>query len=202
MHDRLDHHGMNQDASLTAALRALPAETPPADAWQRLASRTRRRRNVRRVMWTGLPAALAAGIALAVAWPHLNLQHGMPAPVRIAQPQSPAAQQATPAQAVPTQAATAEELAALQASSRQWQTWVATLDHDGAPLDAQALAQAVSLQDRIGLVDLQLSAARDPESAADLWQQRITLLQRLGLLHLKPYTVAQQTRATQDTTLM
>ena len=200
MHDRLDHHRMNEDTELAEALRALPAETPPADTWQRLASRTRRRRNVRLALWSGLPAALAAGIALAVVWPHLDLQRGMPAPVRIAQPST--LPQATAPETTPSHAAPAADLAALQASSRQWQAWVATLDRDGAPLDPQALAQAVSLQDRIGLVDLQLSAARDPASAAGLWQQRITLLQRLGLLHLQPYAVAQQTRGAQDTTLM
>jgi len=189
MHDRLDHHRMNEDATLAAALRALPADTPPQDAWHQLATRTRRRRNARRVVWTGLPAALAAGIALVVAWPHVNLHRSMPAPVRIAQ-------QAAPQPTAQPQSAPTTSLAALQASSRQWQAWVATLDRDGAPLDAPALAQAVNLQDRIGLVDLQLSAARNPATVAGLWQQRITLLQQIGLLHLQPYMVAAQAQPT------
>jgi hypothetical protein len=69
------------------------------------------------------------------------------------------------------------------------------LDADGAPLNGRALAQAVALQDRIGMIDLQLSAARDPATLTDLWQHRITLLQRLGLLHLQPYEVAEQGRS-------
>jgi hypothetical protein len=85
------------------------------------------------------------------------------------------------------------DVAALQASSAQWQDWVQSLSRSGAPLDGRALASAVALQDRIGMVDLQLSAARTPATAAGLWQQRITLLQQLGLLHLQPYTVAEQT---------
>ena len=75
---------------------------------------------------------------------------------------------------------------------------VHALVRDGAPLDGQQLAQAVSLQDRIGLVDLQLSAAHNGATTADLWQQRITLLQQLGLLHLQPYLAASQGSASND----
>jgi hypothetical protein len=52
------------------------------------------------------------------------------------------------------------------------------------------------------MIDLQLSAARDPATLTDLWQHRITLLQRLGLLHLQPYAVAEQARATTDETII
>lgn len=188
MHDRLDHHRMNDEASLAAALRALPPCEPPHDTWPALAAQLRRRRAVRKTVWFTLPAAFAAGIALAFAWPHLQLRQSMPAPVRIA---SPAAANAPrdPHAAKPA----APDIAALQASSAQWQTWVQNLDRNGVPLDGRALASAVSLQDRIGVVDLQLSAARNPATVASLWQQRITLLQQLGLLHLQPYTVADQT---------
>jgi hypothetical protein len=183
MHDRLDHDHMNtrpnDDAALAAALRALPTSRPERDAWPDLAARIRRRRNTRRTVWFTLPAAFAASIALALLWPHGSMH--APAPVQLAQPTGGSAKQPADAQ-----------LATLQASSRQWQNWVQNLDDNGAPLDSHALAQAVSLQDRIGLVDLQLSAARDPATLTDLWQQRITLLQRLGLLHLQPYAVADQ----------
>ena len=74
--------------------------------------------------------------------------------------------------------------------------WI--LDRNGAPLDGRQLTQAVALQDRIGLVDLQLSAARYSSTTAGLWQQRITLLQQLGLLHLQPYLVATQRAASND----
>lgn len=187
MHDRLDHHGMNDmndEASLTAALRALPASAPPQDAWRNLSARIGRRRTVRRAVWFSLPAAFAAGVALAFAWPHLYLPTSSPAPAPVAQ---------TPSTAKPdTRPVT--DVAALQASSAQWQNWVQNLSHNGAPLDGRALANAVALQDRIGMIDLQLSAARSPATAAGLWQQRITLLQQLGLLHLQPYAVAEQTR--------
>ena len=186
MHDRLDHHGMNDmndEASLAAALRALPANTPPQEAWRNLSARIGRRRTVRRTVWFTLPAAFAAGVALAFAWPHLHLRAPSPPPARVAQAPSSAKPDTQPA----------PDVAALQASSAQWQNWVQSLSHDGAPLDGRALASAVALQDRIGMVDLQLSAARSPATAAGLWQQRITLLQQLGLLHLQPYMVAEQT---------
>ncbi len=189
MHDRLDHHGMNggmnNEASLTAALRALPACEPPHDTWPALAAQLRRRRTLRKTVWFTLPAAFAAGIALAFAWPHLHLRAPLPTPVRIAQPTAAAATR-------PSAAKPVTDVAALQTSSEQWQAWVQNLDRTGAPLDGRALATAVTLQDRIALVDLQLSAARNPATVASLWQQRITLLQQLGLLHLQPYLVAEQ----------
>jgi len=194
MHDRLDHHGMNDDmndeASLAAALRALPACEPPHDTWPALAAQLRRRRGVRKAVWFTLPAAFAAGIALALAWPHLHLRAPLPAPVRIAQPTAPGATR--PSAAKPSAIKPVTEVAALQTSSGQWQAWVQKLDRTGAPLDGRALATAVTLQDRIALVDLQLSAARNPATVASLWEQRITLLQQLGLLHLQPYMVAEQ----------
>lgn len=190
MHDRLDHNLMKYDpdeAALAAALRALPASAPTRDAWPDLASRIRRRSVVRKAVWFTLPAAFAAGIALTLAWPHLHQRAASPTPARVAMQTSiPAARPAAP------------DVDALQASSQQWQAWVQNLDRNGAPLDGRQLTQAVALQDRIGLVDLQLSAARNPSTTADLWQQRITLLQQLGLLHLQPYLVAAQRPAHND----
>lgn len=190
MHDRLDHHGMNEEASLAAALRALPASAPPRDTWPALSARVRRRRAVRKTVWFTLPAAFAACIALVMLWPLAPPRAPLTAPARVAQRPQPA----------PSSTPAAPNIGALQASSRQWQTWVQNLDDNGAPLNGGALAQAVALQDRIGMVDLQLSAARDPATLAGLWQQRIVLLQRLGLLHLQPYAVAEHTLATSDQT--
>jgi hypothetical protein len=195
MHDRLDHDFMKDDprngcadeAALGAALRALPTHAPARDLWPDMAARVRRRGAVRRTIWFTLPAAFAAGIALTLAWPQFHRRAALPEP-------TPVATRATRHAATPA----ANNLDALQASSQQWQAWVQKLDRDGAPLDGRQLTQAVALQDRIGLVDLQLSAARNPSTAADLWQQRITLLQQLGLLHLQPYLVATQRPADRD----
>lgn len=181
MHDRLDSFHMNEDESLGAALRALPASAPDCDAWPALSALVRHRRSVRRTVWYTLPAAFGCAIALAFAWPHVHLRAPLPPPQRTVS--QPARANARPA---------APDISALQASSTEWQAWVQNLDRNGGPLDGRRLAQAVSLQDRIGLVDLQLSTARAPTTVADLWQQRITLLQQLGLLHLQPYRIAEQ----------
>jgi hypothetical protein len=187
MHDRLDHDFMKDDrrnpdaTALGAALRALPASAPARDLWPDVAARARRRGAVRKAVWFTLPAAFAAGIALTLAWPQIHRHASSPVFPPVAT-QTPG-HAATPA---------TNDLGALRASSRQWQAWVQKLDRDGAPLDGRQLTQAVALQDRIGLVDLQLSAARKPSTTAELWQQRITLLQQLGLLHLQPYLVATQ----------
>ncbi|MGH8191222.1 MAG: hypothetical protein ACREP2_07220 [Rhodanobacteraceae bacterium] len=184
MHDGPDHHRMNEwndDDALATALRALPAAHSTPDAWPALAARIQRRRRARTTVWFTLPAAFAACLALALLWPRATLH--APAPVELAQPAGTA-----------VQAPDDPNIAALQASSRQWQAWVQKLDADGAPLNGRALAQAVALQDRIGMIDLQLSAARNPATVGNLWQRRITLLQRLGLLHLQPYAVAEQIR--------
>lgn len=188
MHDRLDHGGMNEDAALAQALRALPPRAPAQDAWPQLATRIQRRRIVRRSVWFTLPAAFAAAIALTLAWPHVQPRPAPSTPARIAAqpPAKHSAVDATP------------DVAALRTRSQQWQAWVLALNHDGAPLDGRQLTQAVALQDRIGLVDLQLSATRNPATAADLWQQRITLLQQLGLLHLQPYLAASGPAANSD----
>jgi hypothetical protein len=190
MHDRLDHHRMNDDTSLAAALRALPEATPTGDGFMRIAARIQHRRHTRRILWATLPAALAAGITVTLIWPHPGAHIATPAPAAVTQ------------QTTSAHAKAATSLASLQTSSNEWQAWVTKLDRDGAPLDTRGLASATHLQDRIALVDLQLSATRDPVTSADLWQQRITLLQRLGLLHLQSYAVARQTRGGSETTIM
>lgn len=175
---RPDHPGMNHDACLAKALRALPDAPPPADGWAKLAARSRRRRSVRRAAWLALPAACAAAIACFIVLPQ-------------APNTSLARSQAVAASTTPRKPAP-QSINALQASSTQWQAWVQQLAANGAPLNGRALADAVTLQDRIGLIDLQLSGTRDAARAADLWRQRITLLQQLGLLHLQPQLVASQ----------
>lgn len=183
MHDEAHHEPVNGDPALAAALRTLAEATPPHDGWPALAARIARRRRTRTMLRIAVPASLAAGVAIAVAMPHLWPAHAPSSSPRVAQ-------RAT----VPTRAS-GTDLSALRTQSQRLQAWVRTLDRNGAPLSGDALAGTVALQDRIGLVDLQLSAATDPAARASLWQERNILLQRLGLLHLQPYSVAEHTQA-------
>jgi hypothetical protein len=178
---------MRDDAALAAALRALPDTAPPRDGWPALAGRIARRRRRRTTLRIAVPAAMAASVAIAIALPQLWPARTPSSPPRVAARQ-------------PVTHASGAELRTLRAQSQRLQAWVHALDRNGAPLSGDALAGAVALQDRIGLVDLQLSAATDPATRASLWQERNLLLQQLGLLHLQPYSVAEHTRAAPDQT--
>lgn len=181
---------MKDDAALAAALRALPAATPPHDGWGPLAARIGRRRRTGRSLRVALPAALAAAVTVAVALPHLW-------PVHQASPTPRVAQRAT----LPPHAHDVDP-DALSVQSRRLQAWVDALERNGPPLGGDALDGAVALQDRIGLLDLQLSTATDAATRASLWRQRNVLLQQLGLLHLQPYAVAEHAQAAPNATTM
>ncbi len=170
MHDRHDHDRMNSDASLAAALRALPASTPPNDTWPLLAARARRRRRMALGLKAGIPAALAAGIALALLLPSRS-GPGKPPAVR-------------PAVASVSASTSTADLAKLQSRSQHLEALVRRLNANGAPLDGRSLAGAIELQDRIGLIDLQLTVAHQTRAQVPLWRHRIMLLRQLALLHL------------------
>lgn len=191
MHDESDQQRMRDDAALAAALRALPDAMPPSGGWERIAARIARRRRARNTLRIAVPVALAASVAITVMLPRWWPSHAPASPPRVARQAAPVATHATNA-----------DVGALRAQSQRLQAWVRTLDRNGAPLGGDSLAGAVALQDRIGLVDLQLSAATDPATRASLWQERNVLLQQLGLLHLQPYSVAEHTHATPDQTTL
>lgn len=170
MFDRHDHDRMNRGGTLREALRALPVQSPPHDSFPLLAARARRRQRWRVGVRIAIPTALAAAIALALWLPDRTPQR-VPSTV------------AHTAQAFRAPAASAS-LSQLQARSQQLQAWIEHLDSGGAPLDGSALARVVTLQDRIGLVDLQLGAAHEARLAVPLWNRRIELLQQLALVRL------------------
>lgn len=173
MHAPIDHHRLKQDAHLAAALRNLPSHTPPVALLPRLVARVQRRRRNQRLLRYGVPAALAAGIALAVMWPRpVTINDAVPAPVV--------------AEIAPVDA----QLLALRQHSQDTQSWVRELGQAGAPPSTAALIEIAELEDRIALIDLQLSARNDANTQASLWRQRIALLQQLGMLHIAPSMLA------------
>jgi len=175
MYARNPGGGMNHDDGLGAALRALPAATPPLDLWPDLARRlqTRRRRAWRRA-W---PAALAASLLLGLVWSHTAL-HETTADRADAAPTSATAERV----------ASASEIDGLRARSRDLEGWLGALSAQ-SPQDGRTIMAAAEVEDLVSFVDLQLSAARNDPEALPLWRQRVALLEDLAVIRSGPQTL-------------
>lgn len=175
MHDRDGTMNTTPDPTLAAALRALPGAAPQPDLWPDLARslQRRQRRSVPRARWL-VPAALAAGLALVLLWPQATLRQRAP--------------DAATAAAGPADARV-DEIDDLRQRSQALERWVAALAAN-APQDSRDLMAAVEVEDLIGLVDLQLGAARNRADALPLWRQRVALLEDLATIRVGGYAIA------------
>ena len=163
---------MNRDDGLGAALRALPAATPPLDLWPDLARRLQPRQVRRhRFVW---PAALAASLLLGVLWSRSALHET-----------ASDSTAAVPADAAPMQVASASEIDALRARSRDIEGWLGALSAQ-PPQDGRSLMAAAEVEDLVSFIDVQLSAARDDPEALPLWRQRVALLEDLAVIRSAP----------------
>ncbi|MGH8173291.1 MAG: hypothetical protein ACREPX_09080 [Rhodanobacteraceae bacterium] len=169
------HDGLidpSADTTLAAALRALPESAPQPDLWPELARTLQQRRN-RRVWRYALPAAIAAGIAIAMLMPRSPVREDA---VPIASIPATSTTPAASAQAAPEQ-----ELAKLHQRSKTLERWIAAVAAR-APQDSRDLMAAVEVEDLIGLVDVQLGGARGDADALPLWRQRVALLEDLATI--------------------
>ena len=157
----------SNDASLAAALRALPDAAPAPDLWPDLARSLEARR--RRPWRYAVPMALAAGIALALVLP------------KLANRDATAPQPATPVANVAAPAADIDELSQLHLRSQSLERWIAAVAAR-APQDGRDLMAAVEVEDLIGLVDVQLGGAHTKADALPLWRQRVALLEDLAAI--------------------
>lgn len=167
-------------AALAAALRALPQPAPQPDLWPELARAFAARRSPRRWRYA-LPAAIAAGIAIALLLPRMGTQRvdaPRTAPVASVDPPQTAAASAT------------EELAQLHDRSRTLERWIAAVAAR-APQDSRDLMAAVEVEDLIGLVDVQLGGARGDADALPLWRQRVALLEDLAAIRGNAFALAE-----------
>jgi len=165
------------DAALAAALRALPESAPQPDLWPELARALERKRRPR--VWRyAIPAALAAGVALALLLPR-SPQHETQAPV--ASTPAPAATQPAPV--------TTDEIDQLHQRSQTLERWIAAVAAR-APQDGRDLMAAVEVEDLIGLVDVQLTAAHGDADALPLWRQRVALLEDLATIRGNAFALA------------
>jgi hypothetical protein len=153
----------HEDAGLAAALRALPAPTPPRSAWPDLAARLAARRRRARTRWIG--AGLAAGVTLA-----LGLAFALRSTDAVAPTAGVAHTESTP---VPADNA-------LIARNQQLEEALRRADARALPLDGGAALASAEIEDLIGMVDLELSYVSDRDNARALWRQRLDLMQQLA----------------------
>jgi hypothetical protein len=191
---------------LPEALRALPQVAPAQSVWPQLAAElaarngtpaARDRVSPRRRYF--IPAAIAAGIALAVIATPLLLKLHSPQPSAlgpaVATVSPPAASTSTNAanttNATNPQAAadTGAQLAALQQRSQDLEHWLRETTRAAAPLSGQDLAAATEIEDMIGMVDMQLGAQQS-NGGLPLWRHRVALLEDLTVLRYSSYSVA------------
>lgn len=176
---------MNQaDAALSAALRALPQSAPQPDLWPELARALDHKRRPR--VWRYvLPAALAAGVALALLIPRSPTRDSE-AP-RVAS--VPATTSAPDTRNV-TAPAPGNEIEQLHERSQMLERWIAAVAAR-APQDSRDLMAAVEVEDLIGLVDVQLGGVRGETDALPLWRRRVALLQDLASIRGSAFAAAE-----------
>ena len=160
-------------AACAAALRALPECRPDRDLWPDLARALQTRRRSRRLHML-VPLALAAGLAAFMLWPRQTVQPSLPT---------------TPLSTAGKQATHSAELAALQQRSQSMERWISALSHSAAQ-DSRNLMAAVEVEDLIGLIDIQLGAARDANDVLPLWRKRVRLLEDLATIRASGASVA------------
>ena len=185
MHGRDSLIDQSPDTTLAAALRALPESAPQPDLWPELAQALLQRRR-RRVWRYVLPAAIAAGIAIALLLPRSPVHED--ATPRVAS--TPATSPSPASQSASTQAVPAQELTQLHQRSQTLERWIAAVAAR-APQDSRDLMAAVEVEDLIGLIDVQLGGARGDGEALPLWRQRVALLEDLATIRGNAFALAE-----------
>lgn len=149
---------------LRDTLRALPLEAPSRSALPALElqlARRRRQRATRR--W--LPLAVAATVCMLALLP--LLRGGLT--------------QVEPT-AIDDVASASSTTAALIAQNQVYEAALRSAAFSGRSLSGQDAMAGAQIEDLIGMLDLELSAARDPDGTEALWLQRLQLMQELAAL--------------------
>lgn len=151
--------GDGENTPLREALRALPLAAPAASALPALKARLARQRRGR-VVRRWLPLAAAAAVcALAL---------------------SPLLRQGAPVQPPAAAAAVDPDLAALIAQNQVYESALRSAAFGGRAQSARTALAGAGIEDLIGMLDLELSAADNDAQARDLWRQRLALMRELA----------------------
>ena len=151
---------LNQD-ELRRQLQALPGFTPPAGGWMRFQRAQLRRRRQR---WAGAGGlAMAACLMLAIGIPNLSQQ---PAEILV--------------QPAP------HGVSAMINRSRQLEQRLVSIRPNVSRWSGAQAVQAARIEQGLALVDARLNEARDENTARQLWQRRVQLMQALVDLHQQP----------------
>jgi len=188
-------------SDLAEALRALPLQSPDRSVWPELAARLRREPELEnggsnrseRIRRFVVPAALAAALAgiFLMAYRHHDSRFPISdsSTATISAPTASSNTNSAKVDNVHNSASHLEQLVALQQRSQALESWLRKTGGAAAPLQGQDLAAATEIENLIGLVDVELSAPREMPDA-DLWQQRVALLEDLSALRYSNYQLA------------
>jgi hypothetical protein len=155
-------HSPPDDSRLREALLSMPLRSPPRSVLPALTARlarTRRERAQRR--W--IPLAAAAAVCALALLPWLR-----------------SADLAAPVETPQASIADDDSTAALIAQNQVFENALRSAAFGSRPLSARDALAGAGIEDLIGMLDLELSAASDPGTSKDLWQQRLVLLQELA----------------------
>lgn len=155
-------------------LRGLPSLDPPRDVWWRVAARARkheRARSRRELRWLGAAVVAVAAVAAAI----------------LALPRSTSLRQSTGSEAressVASHPGTAPSYDALVARSARLEQALARIPSRDSVVSAGTASTIAELEDRIAVVDEQLSygaAGRlEPRQQQALWSERVDLMDAL-----------------------
>jgi predicted anti-sigma-YlaC factor YlaD len=147
-----------------AALKALPGFSPPRDRWpviKEAIAASRRRTKIERVGWVVLAAA--AAVVLVVGTRSLIAGGG--------------------------EGLAAQEVAALVQESQQLEEVLQGVSTRGRVTNGATAATIADLEDRIALIDFGIERAQavavSRNEMADLWRERVTLMDRLVDTHVR-----------------
>jgi hypothetical protein len=152
----------------TAALKALPSLAPPRDRWPAVAEGLRAERSRTRwsrVRWVGLAAAaVLVGLIGVQAIPHSE----------------------------PVDDTAVREVADLVEESQELEALLGSFQRPGRVVNGMTAASIADLEDRIATIDLGImraqTVAASPDAMADLWRERVMLMDRLVSTHVRQAT--------------